>query len=225
MLSWLLVFVPITLLLELLSPGSHTLIFMAACLSIVPLAGWLGDATEQLAHHAGAAIGALLNVTFGNAAELILAGMALRSGLYPVVKASLTGSIIGNILLVLGAAVLAGGIRYKEQTFNTTAARAQATLLTLASIALIMPAAFHSVAGPGGLVSEDSLSLVISVLLLVAYGTHLLFSLHTHKQLFAETDAEVSEIQKPWSLRKAVLILAGATALVAWVSEILVGSV
>src|SRR6185503_12444603 len=115
MLNWLLVFVPVAIGLEFLAPASHTLIFVAACLAIIPLAGWLGRATEELAHHTGEGIGGLLNATFGNAAELIIAIMALQKGIYPVVKASLTGSIIGNILLVLGAAVFAGGIKHKEQ--------------------------------------------------------------------------------------------------------------
>jgi len=198
---------------------------VAACLAIVPLAGWRGRATEQLAHHTGEGVGGLLNATFGNAAELIIAMMALQKGLYPVVKASLTGSIIGNILLVLGAAVLAGGIRHKQQRFNITAARAQATLLTLAAISLIVPAAFHYLAAPGGSVRENDLSLEISIVLLVAYAMHLLFSLHTHKQHFAGEQVAAAELENPWSLRKSVLFLAGATALIAWVSEILVGSV
>src|SRR4051812_32684125 len=132
MLNWLLLFVPVAIGLEFLAPERNTLIFAASCLAIIPLAGWLGRATEHLAHHTGEGLGGLLNATFGNAAELIIALMALHKGLYPVVKASITGSIIGNILLVLGASVLAGGLKYKSQRFNVTAARAQATLLTLA---------------------------------------------------------------------------------------------
>src|SRR5688572_14476263 len=143
MLNWLLVFVPVAIGLEFLAPESHTLIFVASCLAIIPLAGWLGRATEELAHHTGEGIGGLLNATFGNAAELIIAVMALQKGLYPVVKASLTGSIIGNILLVLGAAVFAGGLKHEKQRFNRTAAMAQVTLLTLAAIGMIMPASFH----------------------------------------------------------------------------------
>src|SRR6266853_3633705 len=143
MLNWLLIFVPVAIGLEFFRPASHPLIFLAACLAIVPLAGRLGRATEELAHHTGEGIGGLLPATFGNAAELIIAIMAMRKGLYPVVKASLTGSIIGNILLVLGAAMLAGGIKHKEQRFNAVGARAQSTLLTLAAVGLIMPAAFH----------------------------------------------------------------------------------
>src|SRR6266496_2545918 len=170
MLNWLLIFVPLAIGLEFLMPTAHTPIFVAACLAIVPLAGWLGHATEELAHHTGEGIGGLLNATFGNAAELIIAIMALHKGLYPVVKASLTGSIIGNILLVLGASVLAGGIKFKHQRFNATAARAQATLLTLAAIALVMPAAFHALAGPNASIREDRLSLAISFVLLAAYA-------------------------------------------------------
>src|SRR5918911_1740686 len=134
MLNWLLLFVPVAISLEFFAPNSHTLIFVAACLAIIPLAGWLGRATEHLAHHTGEGVGGLLNATFGNAAELIIAIMALRQGLYPVVKASLTGSIIGNILLVLGAAILAGGVKHKTQKFNATVARAQSTLLILAAV-------------------------------------------------------------------------------------------
>src|SRR5436305_1785238 len=173
--NWLLVFVPVAIGLEFLKPEAHTLIFVIACLAIVPLAGWLGRATEQLAVHTGEGVGGLLNATFGNAAELIIAIMALKKGLYPVVKASLTGSIIGNILLVLGAAALAGGMKHKEQDFNATAARAQSTLLTLAAIALVVPAAFHLLAGPGGRIRENDLSLEISLVLLLAYVAHLFF--------------------------------------------------
>jgi Ca2+:H+ antiporter len=224
MLNWLLIFVPVSIALEFLMPGAYTLIFIAACLAIVPLAGWLGHATEELAHHTGEGVGGLLNATFGNAAELIIAIMALRQGLYSVVKASLTGSIIGNILLVLGAAVLAGGLKHKHQKFNITGARAQATLLTLAAIALVMPAAFHALAGPDAGIREDRLSLAISCVLLAAYGLHLLFSLGTHKQLF-EGGAHAASANTAWSLKRSVLTLAGATLLIVWVSEILVGSV
>jgi Ca2+:H+ antiporter len=225
MLNWLLIFVPVAIGLEFLAPGSHTLIFIASCLAIVPLAGWLGRGTEQLARHTGEGIGGLLNATFGNAAELIIAIMALRKGLYEVVKASLTGSIIGNILLVLGAAALAGGLRHKRQKFNMTGARAQSTLLTLAAISLIVPAAFHYLAGPTAVRREADLSTEIAVVLLLAYGAHLLFSLFTHRHLFAGEGVESGTEETAWSVRKSVLILAFSTAAIAWVSEILVGSV
>jgi Ca2+:H+ antiporter len=224
MLNWLLIFVPVTIGLEFFLPGQHTLIFVTACLAVIPLAGWLGHATEELARYTGEGAGGLLNATFGNAAELIIAVMAIRRGLYSVVKASLTGSIIGNILLVLGAAVLAGGLKHKQQRFNVTGARAQATLLTLAAIALVMPAAFHALAGPPNLVKEDGLSLAIACVLLIAYGLHLLFSLRTHKQLF-EGAVEHEAEPAAWSMKRALLTLAGSTLAIAWVSEILVGSV
>jgi Ca2+:H+ antiporter len=225
-LNWLLIFVPVAIGLEFFRPEAHTYIFIAACLSIVPLAGWLGHATEHIAHHAGEGIGGLLNATFGNAAELIIALAALQKGLYGVVKASLTGSLIGNILLVFGASALAGGFRYKEQRFNSTASSAQAILLTLAAIGLVMPAAFHYLQSPAKASLDSSLGLDISIVLLLAYAAHLVFSVHTHKALFRGKPAPAGEEQEtPWGLRKAVLILAAATALIAWISEILVGSV
>jgi len=227
-LNWLLIFVPVTIALDFLSPESHTWIFLSACLAIVPLAGRLGDATEQLAYHTGDAIGGLLNATFGNAAELIIAIMALRQGLYPVVKASLTGSIIGNTLLVFGAAALAGGLRHKQQKFSRTGACSQATLLTLAAIGLIVPAAFHHLAGPGERAREDVLSLAIAVVLFAAYACHLMFSLFTHRQVCvgdpSEPEAEAAA-EAPWSLKRAIAELAIATAFIAWISEMLVGSV
>ena len=226
MLKWLLIFVPVTIALEFLRPEAHTYIFVSACISIVPLAGMLGHATEQVAHRAGEGIGGLLNATFGNAAELIIAIAALQKGLYDVVKASLTGSIIGNILLVFGLSAFAGGLRYKSQRFNTTAASAQAILLTLAAIGLIIPAAFHHLRRSGNVVPENALGLDIAIVLLLAYAAHLVFSLHTHKTLFqGKSAASNKEEETPWSLRKAVVTLAAATALIAWISEILVGSV
>jgi Ca2+:H+ antiporter len=226
MLNWLLIFVPVAIGLEFFKPEAHTYIFIAACLSIVPLAGWLGTATEHIAHRAGEGIGALLNATFGNAAELIIAIAALQKGLYDVVKASLTGSLIGNILLVFGASALAGGFKYRSQRFNRTASSAQAIFLTLAAIGLIMPAAFHHLQNPRKAYLEDSLGLAISLVLLFAYGAHLAFSIVTHKALFlGKPMPQQEETEVPWGLGKAVLVLAGATALIAWMSEILVGSV
>ena len=153
MLKWMLAFVPIAIALEYLTPQSHLLIFVAAAIAILPLAAWLGRATEQLADRSGEGVGGLLNATFGNAAELIIALAALRAGLHDVVKATIVGSIVGNILLVLGAAMLAGGMRHQEQHFNESAGRAQATMLTLAAIALVIPAAYSALVGelyPGG---------------------------------------------------------------------------
>ena len=194
MLKYLLIFVPVAILLRYLSPSSHMLIFVAACFAIVPLAGWLGRATEELAHNTNEGIGGLLNATFGNAAELIIAIAAIQKGLYQVVKASLTGSVIGNLLLVLGAAIFAGGIKYPRQRFNAVAAREQVTLLTLAAIGMIMPAAFHYLAGSGAQqMRVNDLSLEISLVLLLAYVAHLVFSLYTHRQLFEGSPAETRQ--------------------------------
>ena len=222
--NWLLVFVPITLWLKFFGPSNETALFVTSCLAILPLAGWLGRATEQIAHRAGDGIGGLLNATFGNAAELIIALAALRRGLYDVVKASLTGSIIGNVLLVAGLAIFAGGLKYKIQRFGAVAARTNSTLLLIAAFALVVPAAFHALAGPEGWPKEKDLSLEISVVLLVLYAASLWFSLHTHKQLFSAEPAAGGE-HASWSMGRAAGVLAGATALIAWMSEILVGSV
>ncbi len=229
-LNWLLIFVPIVIGMEFLAPENHTLIFIASCLAILPLAGWMGKATEHLAERTGEGIGGLLNATFGNAAELIIAFFALRKGLYDVVKASLTGSIIGNILLVLGLSIFAGGVKFKSQNFNASGARIQATMLTLAAIAMIVPAAFHHLGGPAGLPSERTLSTEISIVLLATYMASLLFSLHTHKQWFMGHGKEAGiveegEAHKPWSMQRSFLVLGVSTALIAWVSEILIGSV
>jgi Ca2+:H+ antiporter len=230
-LDWLLVFVPAAVLLEHLWPEAQALTFVAASLGIVPLAGWMGRATEHLAERTGEGLGGLLNATFGNAAELIIALAALQRGLHDVVKASLTGSIIGNILLVLGGAMVTGGVRHKVQKFSAPGARSQASMLTLAAIALVVPAAYHYLGGREAILHETGLSLEISVVLLVTYGLSLLFSLRTHRHFFTGPAAELGEIEEreahsaPWSLRKSLLVLAVATALVAWVSEILVGAV
>jgi len=225
-LNWLLIFVPITAWLHYFLPDAHTQTFICACIAILPLAGWLGKGTENLAHHTGEAVGGLLNATFGNAAELIIAIAALRSGLYDVVKASLTGSIIGNVLLVAGLSMLMGGLKFKTQTFNRMAAQNQATMLLLAAVSLILPAAFHFLAGPAGAARESELSMEISVILLIVYALSLVFTLITHKQLFGgEGGAAHGGESQPWSVGKSMGVLAGSTALIAWISEILVGSV
>ncbi|MFZ6049919.1 calcium/proton exchanger [Pseudomonas sp. CR3202] len=227
MLNWMLVFVPIAIALELVAQEYHLLVFLAAALAIIPLAGWLGRATEQLAERSGEGVGGLLNATFGNATELIIALSALRAGLHDVVKASIAGSIVGNILLVMGAAMLAGGLRHKEQQYNASAARSQATLLTLATIALILPAAYNAVVAsraPHGLLS---LSLYISLVLLLVYGLFLVYSLITHKSLFSGAPdlQHTSDQGVLWPMGKALLVLALATLLIAWISEILVAAI
>jgi Ca2+:H+ antiporter len=164
--NWLLLFVPVAIGVEFLAPERHLLIFVTSSLAILPLAGWMGRATEQLAERMGEGIGGLLNATFGNAAELIIALAALHAGLHDVVKASIIGSIVGNILLVLGAAMLAGGLRRREQHFNPAGARSQAAMLTLAAIALILPAAFQAASGTTA-EGLGRLSVSISIMLLL----------------------------------------------------------
>jgi Ca2+:H+ antiporter len=221
--NWLLIFVPVAIGLEYLAPERYLLIFVTSCLAILPLAGWMGHATEQLAERMGEGVGGLLNATFGNAAELIIALAALRAGLHDVVKASIAGSIVGNILLVLGASMLAGGLRRREQQFNPAGARSQATMLTLAAIALVLPAAFQVAAGaaPEGL---GRLSVSISIVLLLVYVLFLVFSLVTHSTLFAGSH-EAEEGKAPVAVTRAALTLAGATAVIAWISEIMVGAI
>ncbi len=228
-LHWLVILVPVCLYVEHAHPRSHTVIFALSCGAIVPLAGLLGKATEQVADRAGENIGGFLNATLGNAAELIIAVVALRQGLFDVVKASLTGSIIGNVLLVLGLAFVAGGIRYKIQEFNAAGAQSRVAALVLVSIALIVPGVFHYL-GQGTLTATvNKLSVVISVVLLITYLLSLLFSMKTHKELFSGikgAGAAVDEsVEPPWTLAASITVLLISTILIAWMSEILVGSV
>jgi Ca2+:H+ antiporter len=220
MLKWLLAFVPIAIALEYLTPQSHLLVFVAAAIAILPLAGWLGRATEQLADRSGEGVGGLLNATFGNAAELIIALAALRAGLHDVVKATIVGSIVGNILLVLGAAMLAGGMRHREQHFNESAGRTQATMLTLAAIALVIPAAYAALVGevyPGG---GKVLSISISLVLLSVYAAFLLFSLRTHSDSFRGAEAaENGKHSDSWPVGQSIAVLTGATVAIAWLRD------
>ncbi len=221
--NWLLLFVPIAIGLELLAPDRHLLVFVSSSLALLPLAMWLGRATEQLAERMGEGVGGLLNATFGNAAELIIALVALRAGLHDVVEASIAGSIVGNMLLVLGAAMLAGGLRHPEQHFNPAGARSEATMLTLAAIALILPAAFEAAEG---MTAEGlgRLSVSLSVVLLFAYVLYLTFALVTHPALFAGSSAAEEE-KAPISVGRSVSVLAVATVAIAWMSEIMVSAI
>lgn len=202
-------------------------LFAAACLAIVPLAGLMGESTEHLAHRLGPGIGGLLNATFGNAAELIIALFALFKGLDEVVKASLTGSIVGNVLLVLGASFLAGGLKYNTQRFNRTAAGVGSTMMVLAAIALLVPAIFHALpeVTRADLILEHELSVGVSIVLILTYAAHLVFSLGTHRDLFNPKDEDPHSDEEPWSVTRAVTVLIAATLFIAWMSEILVGAV
>lgn len=218
----LLVFVPVAFVLEWTHAGG-VLVFIASAAAIVPLAGLMGRATEKLAERLGEGIGGLLNATFGNAAELIIAIVALRAGLYDLVKASITGSIIGNILLVFGLSTLVGGIRYPTQRFNATAASLGSTLLVLSAIALVVPALFHTVTA-GESTAEGTLSLEISIVLMATYALSLLFTLRTHRHLY--TGSAHAESHGPAQrVGPALLLLVGSTIGVAFMSELLVGAV
>ncbi len=223
LLDGLLVFVPVAIGLEA-AEADPIWVFGAASLAIIPLAGWMGKATEHLAEHLGEGIGGLLNASFGNAAELIIAFLALQAGLHEVVKASITGSIIGNILLVLGLSMVGGGLRFPIQEFNRTAAAMGASLLLLSAIGLLVPALFHYVAGEAGRIHERDLSLEIALVLFLTYLLSLLFSLRTHKHLYSGAGG-AEAAGSHWSRTRALCVLLGASVLVAVVAELLVGSV
>jgi Ca2+:H+ antiporter len=218
----LLIFVPLSLLAKFLGMSAGVT-FVCAALAIIPLAKYIGEATEELTVYTGPALGGLLNATFGNATELIIAIFALKAGLIEVVKASLTGSIIGNLLLVLGMAMLAGGWKREKQTFSIVGAKTSASTLLLAVIAFVIPAIFVSTS-PGiahGVV--ETVSIAVSIALILAYFGYLFFTLHTHKHLYSSDVAEASGAT--WTKTKAISILVIATVAVAFMSEILVGSI
>lgn len=225
-LFFLLLCFPAALTLKLLA-GPPVGVFVLSALAIVPLAAQMGHATGHITSRAGPGLGGLLNATFGNAAELIIALVAMRAGLHDVVKASITGSIIGNILLVLGLSVLVGGLRHDRQTFNRTAASLGSTLLVLSSIGLVVPAIFHRLVGTGAAARETRMSLEIAVVLFALYLASLMFTLKTHRHLYAVagdgTDERVAK--DGWSLRRSLAVLAAATAGIAVMSEALVGAV
>jgi Ca2+:H+ antiporter len=223
----MLVFIPVCVVLELVH-ADPAWIFVTAGLAIIPLAGLMGTATEHLAEHYGAGIGGLLNATFGNAAELIIGLVALHAGLLDVVKASITGSIIGNVLLVLGASLLLGGLKFETQRFNRTAASVGTTLLVLSTIGLIIPAIFHMMVSGRPEAHEQELSLEIAIVLFVCYILSLIFSLRTHSHLYVGEASKASDEAlgvESWSQKKSMLVLVVATALVAVMSEFLVGAV
>ena len=227
-------FIALAVILEL-AHASATIVFFSAALGIIPTAALMGLATEELAARSGPGIGGFLNVTFGNAAELIIAVFLLAEGLQEVVKASIIGSILGNLLLVLGLSMFVGGIGRKKQVFNQTAATATATMLFLAVAAMIMPAVYALVAG-GGLpsVSDDivdfgsdleELSIGVAIVLGITYVAGLIFSLRTHRDVYNPPYAEEEHETFGWSVRRCIAMLAIAGAAVGLVSEILVGSI
>jgi Ca2+:H+ antiporter len=223
-LLWLLVFVPVVMVANKLAPESATALFVLSVLAIVPLAALLSHATESVAAKTGDAVGGLLNATLGNLTELVIAIAALRAGQYTLVKASIAGAIVANTLFMLGASFLLGGLKHHVQEFNRAGARLQAGLLFLATVALLIPSAIGQADSASRAAFAQTLSVGLSVLLIVAYGLGLLFSLKTHPDVFGSAEhAEGGEA--PWPLGLALATLAGVTLLVALVSEVFVESV
>lgn len=217
----MLAFAPVTVIAHY-AHVSPLVVFFLSALAIIPLAKYIGEATEELAVYVGPALGGILNATFGNATEFIIGIFALQAGLVEVVKASITGSIVGNLLLVLGMAMLAGGWERKKQEFNRTASMAGSVTLLLAMIALIMPAIFLLTAPGAGKEIIEELSISVSILMILVYAASIFFALYTHKHLYA---AEVGKEEANWSKKKSITILLVSTVAVAWMSEILVGSI
>ena len=227
-LNLLLLFVPVAFVLEY-THANGTLIFVASALAILPLAGLMGRATEELATRTGATIGGLLNATFGNATELIIALFALRAGQIEVVKASIIGSLLGNLLLVMGLSLLLGGLKYKVQRFNRGSATTIASLLTISVIALLIPTIFNvsarATVGKAEALSLDiALSDATAVVLILLYAANIIFTLVTHRDHLAGEDEEGEAHTPKWSPAVAVGVLLGATVLVGFMSEFLVGS-
>ena len=220
----LLVFVPALFVAESMAPESHTMLFVLSVLAIVPLATLLSHATESVAAKTGDTVGGLLNATLGNLTELVIALAALRAGEYALVQASLAGAIVTNTLFMLGASFLLGGLKHHVQEFNRANARLQAGLLFLATVALMVPSVIPDADSAASVEFGHTLSVGLSLALIVAYGLGLLFSLRTHRELFAS--AETGEAgEAHWPIGLALATLAGVTVLVAFVSEVFVESV
>ncbi len=233
-LSVLLLFIPVSIAGHFLG-WSEPIVFITSALAIVPLAAWMGTATEEIAVVMGPALGGLLNATFGNATELIIALVALNAGLMDVVKASITGSIIGNLLLVMGFSMLLGGLKYKEQTFQPIVARVNASSMNLAVIALLLPTAVDYTSTGIGVDTIQKLSIGVSIVLIGVYGLTLLFSMRTHTYLYdASFEADSQELaeanlcgegdEEKVNLPLWISVLLGCTLLVAIESEFLVST-
>jgi len=222
-LALLVVSFPAAIASHFLFPGTAT--FILCALALVPLARLMGEATEVISHQLGAGLGGLMNASFGNAAELIIAIAALRSGQVAVVKASITGAVLGNLLLVLGAAIVAGGARREKQTFNVTAALSGASMMYLALTALVVPDIFHLAQGAAAVPLLPSLSVGIAIILLVIYACSLFFQLRTHAHIYeGEGEGDEGDLP-PWSVKRATTVLLAATLGVVVVAEFLVHAI
>lgn len=223
-LKFLLIFVPISFIAKFMN-ASGTVMFLLSCASIIPLAGLLGEGTEEVSFYSGSKIGGFINGTFGNATELIISFFALKKGLFEVVKSSIAGAVIGNVLLVIGASMLAGGIKYKAQNFNIKVIEVTSSMLLFAVIGLCVPALFtHTV--PIDLLNTtyEGLSIFVAVVMFIIYILNLYFSFGTHKHIYT-VDEEPSSEKAKWSLKKSIIILIIATIFIAIESEFLVGGI
>ena len=225
-LNYLLLFLPLTIFAGFLHLAD-SVIFAMACLAIVPLAVIIGNATEQIAVYTGPKIGGLLNATMGNIPELFIGYFAVQEGLYRLVLASMAGSMIGNILLVLGFSVLCGGLVYPSQVFDKNIARSNFTMLCFAAISIVVPLTFKMNNNEGEHIQQGliAISFTIALVLLLIYVLGLIFSLVTHRNMFLEHERENGDKQPDWSLAKCIVVLSVATFFVAIESEILVSTV
>ena len=222
-LKYMLIFIPISFIAKFMN-ASGTIMFILSCLSIVPLAGLMGKGTEEISFYAGPKVGGFLNGTFGNATELIISFFALKKGLFDVVKSSIAGAVIGNVLLVVGASMLAGGLKYKTQKFNSKVNEVSSSMLVFAVLGLCIPAIFTHTVNPALLNTRyEGLSIFVAVVMLIIYIFSLIFSFSTHKDLY-NTEA-TEEATASWSLNKSILILVIATILIAIESEFLVNGI
>lgn len=219
----LLVFIPIAILLDI-SGADGTLVFISSLLAILPLAAKMGEATEELAKIYGGHVGGLLNATFGNAAELIIALLAISKGLVDLVKASIAGSIIGNLLFVLGLSIILGGLKFKEQKLSAHLGAMNSTMLMIALMSLMVPSMFHFIPTDHWGDDEKTLSLAVAALLIVLYLLSIVFSLKTHEYLFRSQEKVHAEKAK-WSRNFSIGVLLASTIALAFVSEIFVGQV
>ncbi|NLP27059.1 MAG: calcium/proton exchanger [Clostridiales bacterium] len=224
-LRYLLIFIPLSIIGTILNWNS-SLIFFMTCLAIVPLAGYLGIATEEIAAITGPKLGGFLNATFGNATELIICIFALKAGIFDIVKASLAGSVLGNILLVLGCSIFAGGLKHKELKFDAQQGNFTSTMLLFAVVGLSVPAVFtytNSISEETFTLKYQSFSLIVSAILLIVYVIGLIYSFKTQKDLYGVEHAE--DIDSKWSLSVSIIILAVSTVFIATISEILVSNI
>lgn len=222
-LKYMLLFVPISFIAKYMD-ASSSIMFILSALSIIPLAGMMGEGTEEISFYSGPKIGGFLNGTFGNATELIISFFALKQGLFEVVKSSVAGAVIGNILLVLGASILAGGLKYKTQHFNQKVVEVSSSMLLFAVIGLCVPALFtHTVDVTLLNTRYEGLSLIVSIIMFIIYILSLIFSFYTHKDIYTVAD-DNEEVAK-WSLKKSIFVLVISTILIAIESEFLVSGI